>query len=140
MSTQPTHHGYAVNVKDHTLYGDHEPLTDREAQIIYDQVAQAFWDDAELIAHDNGFTDVYSEGRSGGWAVPQPQPAVDDIWPHELAAWVKRFRKFEVDILALLEDTREDFTQDLAEAIDKAKREPAERAHWEARDTITVDA
>ncbi len=26
MSTQPTHHGYAVNVKDYSRYDNHAPL------------------------------------------------------------------------------------------------------------------
>ncbi len=102
-SRQPTHHGYAVNVKDDELYSDHEPLSDAEAQRIYDGVVETFWDQAELVAQDHGFQGVYSEGAGGGWAGPYPQPATDDMWEHELAAWVRdRFRPFELDILALM--------------------------------------
>lgn len=141
-SQQPTHHGYAVNVKDHTLYGDHSPLSDTEAQQVYDAVAERFWHDADLIAHDHGFPNgVYAEGRMGGWCVPQPQPRTDDMWDHEVAAWVaKKFRPFEAAIRDLLSVYRDEARTELAAAIDKAKREPAEAAHWAARDTITVDA
>jgi hypothetical protein len=142
MSEQPTHHGYAVNVKDRTLYGDVDtgPLTDDQVQAIYDNHAEDFWHLAGEVAREYGFRDIYSEGRMGGWAVPVPQPATDDMWPAELEAWVRdRFRPLERDLLELVAGVRADFLSDLADAVARAKAEPAERAEWEARGVQTVD-
>jgi hypothetical protein len=138
-SRQPTHHGYAVNVKSHGRYDYSDALGDMEAQAVWDEVAERFWDDAELVAQEHGFRGVYSEGRMGGWCVPQPQPHADDMWEHELEAWVRdRFRPFERDILALLAEAEQDATDALAEAGRLAEAEPAERAHWAARDVQTI--
>lgn len=140
-STQPTHHGYAVNVKDHAMY-DHldRDLSDGEVEAIYNAHGEAFWEDAQDIAQRHGFNGVYSDGNMGGWAQPYPQPydALDD---DELAAWVKdKFRPFEADILACLDDRREAFIEDVNEANVRAVAEPAEAAYWAARDVVTVDA
>jgi hypothetical protein len=142
MSTrQPTHHGYAVNVKDSQLYtGDHAPLSDDEAQRIYDGVAEDFWTLADAVARDHGFRGVWSEGRLGGWAQPYPQPDDDYMDEAELAEWLEHtFRPFEAALLELMADCRATFEADLADAVAAAKREPAERAYWEARDVETVD-
>jgi hypothetical protein len=37
-----------------------------------------------------------------------------------------------------MNDCREEFLADLADAVERAEAEPAERAHWEARDTMTI--
>jgi hypothetical protein len=138
MSEQPTHHGYAVNVKDHGLYNvERGPLTDEQVEAIYQAYVADFWDAAHWVAQDHGFDRVYSEGRMGGWAVPDPQP------PHyaedgELDGFMERFRPLERALLALMEDFRHDFLEALADAVERAEREPAERAYWEARDTITI--
>ena len=140
-SEQPTHHGYAVNVKDRMLYADvpnRDALSDDDAQLIWEQHAEMFWADAQEVAHEHGFRDVFSEGRMGGWAVPSPQPATDDMWPEQVDAWVaERFRPFERDLLALLADARDEFRADLIDAAQRAADEPGERAHWEARDVET---
>ena len=36
----------------------------------FDRACEDFWLDAEVIAQEHGYTDVFSEGRSGGWLVP----------------------------------------------------------------------
>jgi hypothetical protein len=139
-SRQPTHHGYAVNVKSHGRFDYSDALSDEEAQTVWDREAESFWAEAEEIAREHGFRDVYAEGRMGGWCVPQPQPHAEDMWEEELAAWERdRFRPFERDILALLAEAESDAADALREAGRLAEAEPAERAHWEARDTITID-
>lgn len=132
-SRQPTHHGWAVNVKDRGRpYGADEVdeargiLTDDEIEAVYRQAQEGYWLDLTEIAQaDHGFTDVYSEGRSGGWAVPHPQPDEDD------PADVARFRAFERAALALMDDAREHFAELLAERVaeveaerDEVKRTP----------------
>jgi hypothetical protein len=139
-SHQPTHHGFAVNVKDYSHYDlNRGPLSDDDVQTIYERTQEDFWTLVQDVGHEHGFREVYSDGRSSGYAVPQPQPMTDDMWEHELAAWVEdKFRPFERDVLALMHGCIDEFTGDLAEAVAAAEREPVERAYWEARDVETV--
>ncbi len=142
MSRQPTHHGYAVNVKDHTLYAgstDVGPLSDEHTQAIYETHVERFWRDVQEVARDHGFQEAFSEGRMGGWCVPAPQPSTEDMWESEVEAWERdTFRPFERDVLALIPDVRADFLDDLADEVARATVEPAERAYWEARGVPTV--
>jgi hypothetical protein len=142
MSTQLTHHGYAVNVND---YGyppnDPGPLTDDDVQVIWEAAAEGFWADAQGIARAYGFEGVYAEGRSAGWAKPHPQPATDDMWAHAVDEWVaETFRPFECAILECMDYWRDDFLSELAYAVECATREPSEAAYWAARDVVTVDS
>jgi hypothetical protein len=138
-SRQPTHHGYAVNVKSHGRFDYSDALSEADAQACFDYVAGGFWSTASAIARAHGFRTVYAEGRMGGWCVPDPQPRTDDMWEHELEAWeAETFRPFERDILAELEACETLLAQELAEAGRLAEAEPAERAYWEARDVITL--
>jgi hypothetical protein len=138
MSMQPTHHGYAVNVKDNDLFTlERGTLSDEDVQALYDQRAEDFWELVQDIGREYGFTAVYSEGRSSGWAQPSPQPS-DEMYEEELAEWLEqRFRPFERDTLALMADCKEEFAADLADAVKRAAAEPSERAHWEARGVET---
>lgn len=141
MTNQPTHHGFAVNVKDYSTYFDvnRGALSEDDVEAIYNDVLEAFWDLAQDIAREHGFRGVYSEGRMGGWAQPYPQPCTDDMYESEIAAWVRnRFRPFERALLALVDDCRQAFLVRLAFEVDRADREPVERAHWEARDVQTI--
>jgi hypothetical protein len=138
-SRQPTHHGYAVNVKSHGRYDYSGALSDAEAQAVWDAEAESFWAEAEEIAREHGFQTVYSEGRMSGWCVPHPQPHTEDMWQGEIERWeLETFRPFERDILALLAEAEQDAAAALAEAGRLAEAEPAERAHWEARDVETI--
>jgi hypothetical protein len=138
-SRQPTHHGYAVNVKSHGRYDYSDALTWEEAEAVWSWEAERFWDEAEEIAREHGFRGVYSEGRMGGWCQPHPQPHTGDMWPEEIARWERDvFRPFERDILALLAEAESDAAEALREAGRRAEAEPAERAYWEARDVITL--
>jgi hypothetical protein len=143
-SKQPTHHGYAVNVKDDSLYRDVDrgSLSESEVQAIYDDRAEDFWELIQDVARYHGFAGAYSAGRSSGWCQPHPQPSIDSVGPEsELSAWVEsKFRPFERDCLALMAGCREEYLSDLARAVKSANREPIERAYWEARDVVTVDA
>lgn len=139
MTRQPTHHGYAVNVKSNGRYDYSDALPDEEAWALWDEIAEDFWQAAETIASTHGFATVYSEGRMGGWCVPQPQPHTDDMWEHEVSEWeAETFRPFERDIRELLSEYEEIAKEALREAGERAAAEPAERAYWEARDVETV--
>jgi alkylhydroperoxidase/carboxymuconolactone decarboxylase family protein YurZ len=65
---------YAFNVKSHRLLRD-ERGTGQQRERAYDRAQEQWWRDAADAARGRGFTDVQSEGRSGGWLVPIP--AVD---------------------------------------------------------------
>jgi hypothetical protein len=134
-SIQPTHHGYAVNVKDHGVYDRAGDLPDHEAEAIYGMEQEDFWREAEALAHEHGFRTVYAEGHMGGWCVPQPQPSLyldDELWVEE------HFRPFEEDVLALLEDVRDRVAEAFREAARIHAAEPAEAAYWAARDVVTT--
>jgi hypothetical protein len=137
-SEQPTHHGYAINVKDHSVYdAERGPLTDDQVAELYDSIAEVFWYHAQGAARDHGFRNLYSVGRMGGWAQVDPQP--DPDWDtEEDADYMTHFRALETHLLALMADYRDEFLAELADAVERANAEPAERAYWEARDTITV--
>jgi hypothetical protein len=139
MTDQPTHHGYAVNVKDHGRYDiERGPLSDEEVQAIYEVHQERFWDFAHDEALDLGFTQLFYEGREGGWAVPHPQPH-DEFSDEELAQWMgDRFRPLEDALVALMEDLRDDFLADLADAVKRAQAEPNEAAYWAACDVVTI--
>lgn len=141
-SMQPTHHGYAVNVKDHERYTyEQGSMTDDEVERLYDAHVSMFWNEAGEIAREHGFTDLYSEGRMGGYALPVPQPLyIANMWDHEVEAWMRdQFRPFERDILGLMTEARADFLSELEDARERADAEPAERAYWEACDVVTID-
>lgn len=140
-SRQPTHHGYAVNVKDDQIYTYEQGLlTYEQMERLYESHVVAFWDEAEEIAHKHGFTHIYSEGRMSGYVKPFPQPGTGGMVSDESAEWLyEQFRPFELDILGLMEEARADFLDELADARERADREPAERAYWEACDVMTID-
>lgn len=141
-SIQPTHHGYAVNVKDHEWYTYKQGLmTDEQMERLYDAHVSAFWSETKQIAYEYGFSGgVYAEGRMGGYALPVPQPSTDDMWDHEVEAWMRdRFRPFERDILGLMTEARADFLSELQDARERADAEPVERAYWEACDVVMID-
>ncbi len=146
-SRQPTHHGYAVNVKDDKRYRvDYGTLTDDQVDAIWQGACEGFWMSAQKIGKEYGFRRVYGEGRSGGWCVPYPQPDAENMWEDELEAWVlDRFRPFERDVLSEMEHYQGIFEEDLTEAIEYAAGEPARRQHeadevayWAARGVEAV--
>ena len=48
---------------------DHEPF----AESAWETVQLTFWGEAACVAHEYGYSGVFSEGRSGGWLVPYYQ-------------------------------------------------------------------
>ena len=48
--------------------------TSEEArETAYNQTVEEFWESANLIAQNHGYSGVFSEGRSNGWLVPYTQ-------------------------------------------------------------------
>ncbi len=111
----------AINVKVQAridLPDEHE----RHAEQAWESCVRTFWEDATELAHERGYSCVFSEGRSGGWLVPFYQtlgdgrqqfmtwpgqggdmgypryPDVDDIGERS------RFRAFQRRIRAMLDE------------------------------------
>jgi hypothetical protein len=139
MTEFETHHGWAVDVKDRSLYHDVDPdevLGADRVQALYDMEAQAFWQDAELLAKERGFEGVWQEGRSGGYAVPHPQP--DPADGLERVNVERKMLAFARELGEAMEYHRQAFREAVAVAIAVEMAEPAERAYNEARDIETV--
>jgi len=117
-----SHHGPAINVKDHVAY-PHD-LPEDEFMAIYQMIQESFWDRAEQIAKEHGYAGVWSEGRMGGWLVPyySGRRALDKI--EALPGERITFGEFGECISNLLDECRLDFLAELDEAI-KEKDEKA---------------
>jgi hypothetical protein len=106
--SMPAHHGYAVCVKDRTLGGSRVSYDDEDSIRRYDHVRDQWWEDASEIAREHGFTALYSEGRSGGYAKPEPQPHVDDLYDEDVEAWLREsFAPLVIDLRDLMREYRE---------------------------------
>lgn len=116
LEQQPTHHGYALNVKVHDAYCEcdvEERYRGIPCDCGYDEALRAFWRDATEIAQSYGFKNAYSAGRQGGWLVPEPQPRTDDMWPEQVEEWER--------------GTFAPFMQEIAHALDVHRRAWANR-------------
>jgi hypothetical protein len=132
-----SHHGPAVNVKDHTLYSF--DLPEDEAQAIYEDVQHDFWAQAEDIAKAHGYAGIYSEGRMGGWLVPYYTRSyarysnlelyvADHLHRPDDKGWreeVAKFERFGAKIVALLDACIEDLRAELKAAVEEHKQKAA---------------
>lgn len=59
----------AINVKVYASVNLPEHL-EPFAQSAWQSVQEQFWQDAKERAHERGYSNVFAEGRSGGWMVP----------------------------------------------------------------------
>ncbi len=65
----------AINVK---VY--HFPDIDAPDDVLehaWESVREGFWEEAIEVAHERGYSCVFSEGRSGGWMLPFYQTLAD---------------------------------------------------------------
>jgi hypothetical protein len=67
----------AINVKYRGSYNPatYDNLTDGQREGVWNNCVESFWEQAGTIAHEHGYSGVFSEGRSGGWLVPYYQYA-----------------------------------------------------------------
>lgn len=142
-SKYETHHGWAINVKDHSTYdpslNPDDILPTSTLDVIYSECQEGFWNDARHTADEHGFSRIWSEGRMGGWAVVDPQPD-DDDWERgdsDYAAFVARMESLEKDLQAIIEHWVDQYREDVRSLVTIEQREPAERAYWESRDVET---
>jgi hypothetical protein len=61
----------AINVKYRDNINHNAP--EEKAVVAWDMMVEQWWEDAENIAHELGYSGVFSEGRSSGWLVPYYQ-------------------------------------------------------------------
>ena len=156
MHELKTHHGWGLCVKDRSKYDilwrDEErfaPLTEQEVEWAYEDCQQQFWEDANELAREHGYKAVYSEGRSGGWLVIDPQPRMDDMWEHEQEEWIAEFAKFIEAAKSLRDDcitsapdwiaeVRDEKIERLKQEEEARLKEAAERQYWIEREVMTV--
>lgn len=77
---------WAIDVKDRNVYRDMSTEAQKAAdaigedrvQTLYGRALDDFWNGATATAHEHGFSDVLSAGRSGGWM------AVEDTENYDL--------------------------------------------------------
>lgn len=79
-------YGHNVKVYNYPKVEDQEILSDQEMDWAYYGTVEAFWDDLSQQTKEKFGEDVYSEGRSGGWAVyGNGEEEAPQEW-HELVA------------------------------------------------------
>lgn len=138
-------YGIAYNVKVHRL-PDIDNATPSQCEAGYQNAQRQWWDDAENLAKELGFSGVTSAGRQGGYLAPlwDGQPIGPDLFSwwgegeHQEdfnAAMEKRLGRFEAGLADLLEtaptlyadEVRFHMEMDAAEAREES-RAKAERA------------
>lgn len=112
-----THHGWGVCVKVRDCYctcnWDSLEHANRGACTCgYEWAREIFWDDLGHIASEYDFRGVYTEGRSGGYALVDPQPGFDDMYPREQTEFMReRLAPFVLDVLEYMAEARKLFKQ-----------------------------
>lgn len=125
----------AVEVKDYSTYYDMPAEARRAAdalgtdrvQSIYDRQLEEYWREANETVREQGFTDLYQEGRSGGWAAfPNTKPYdMSDIIEPDTDD--KPLRERFLRVAFLLVDAIHDHLQMFYEALQDAATELDER-------------
>src|ERR1051326_143313 len=67
----------AINVKVYSRWPEVAGATDAQREIAYDATVEQWWQRAQEIAHEHGYSGVFSEGRSSGWLLPFYQTTKD---------------------------------------------------------------
>lgn len=113
LEDQPTHHGYAINVKVHDSLCECEVReSEFDCDCGWEDAAAEFWFEANRLAQQHDFARVYQDGRMGGWAVVSPQPRTDDMFEFQVEEWERdTFGPFALAILRLLEEHRRAWTE-----------------------------
>lgn len=112
----------------------------------FESLQETFWDSVpEMVSHHlSPHATGYSEGRQGGWLVVHNLANVDCWDGLRVSRWGNLCRCVEREIASLCSW---ESVQGIIEAndwapadglLDDKPAEQAERAHWEARDTVTV--
>lgn len=121
---------WAVEVRDHLIHRDYprdvrlgiENLSEQTVEALYQCQVEGYWRDAHLIADESEtFSNVYSAGRSSGWAaldgtqnwepdmLLEPTPGGDRERRDE-------FLKVAFELVALIGERRQMFFEDVREA------------------------
>ena len=60
----------AINVKVQTFPADLYDAPEDVRERAWESVREGFWEEATELAHERGYSGLFSEGRSGGWMLP----------------------------------------------------------------------
>lgn len=107
------HRLYGVNVKVYNLptIEREDELGDDRLQVIWDSCCEDFWMAVDSQSQERFGSEVYAEGRMGGWAVPVPNL--------HGAAWGA--------FVALIQDEKKYYTEQYIERVQEALKELDER-------------
>ena len=111
----------AINVKTHHMnFADVSGATEQQRESAWEFMIADWWEEATEIAKEHGYSAVFSEGRSGGWLVPEltsGYPSAED------RAEVKRFLKFRKAIEQHLTYAPELYRMILTDMVENVRRE-----------------
>lgn len=78
----------AINVKWYGPWPDGaDSLAESVKEIAYERAQEYWWARATSIAHEKGYSGVFSEGRSGGWLIPYRQLRPTDLELQRFTDW-----------------------------------------------------
>lgn len=142
---------WAVNVKYDGTYHDLPPtcrlavdnLPEGIVSGIEQQARENFWRDARMLAEENGYSDIFSAGRSGGWLCvdktrtwesPNPAEPTDDE-REQVEDWIA----FCFEAVALIDQAEGGFRGDLRDAQQDLQIELSTYADWVGAKVRTLD-
>ena len=67
----------AINVKVQSFPSDLYEAPEDVRERAWESVREGFWEEATELAHERGYSGLFSEGRSGGWMLPFYQRTAD---------------------------------------------------------------
>jgi hypothetical protein len=127
-----------LNRANKSRVGDY-PFPDAEwTDVLYERAREQWWHDAEWLAREHDFDDVFSAGRSGGWCIivptncdwhpswimhPDEQPAHE---VDEAQEFQQRFLALAFDLVDMIEQAREQWAEQIREDHAALERERTE--------------
>lgn len=138
----------AVNVKDRVSYAHVEPYASLIQQVgedvanaLYENAQAQFWSDADYLAKEYGYGEVFAEGRSGGWLVVSEPPVINMDGAQICASALPRARRwaqFASDVEGAIDSARSYYVELMREHLAAEEFERSESAEMAARDIVTI--
>jgi len=138
---------WAVNVKAelvrHTMPADVQialyALPDAVAEACEQRAQENWWDDAKLLAAENGFNTIYSAGRSSGWMAVDGTQDWDPECLFDLGQDAVRFLTLAFEATGAIGAAEQDFYSQIREAMQELQIELSEYADWVGAEVRALD-